>query len=138
MTSKHSHFESPLSKAKGHGASHSAVAHWWFQRVTAIALIVLLPWFFASLIISMLSADVSQAASWFALPLNALGMVALMIAMFWHAKLGLQVVIEDYVHTPFSKYALLLLNNFVTIGFMLCGIIAVLRLHFIDVTSFPT
>jgi succinate dehydrogenase / fumarate reductase membrane anchor subunit len=131
-------FHSALSVAKGHGASHSGVHHWWFQRVTAVALMVLLPWFVASLIVSMLSNDVSQAAAWFALPLNAIGMLALVIAMFWHAKLGLQVVIEDYVHTPAPKYVALLANNFICWGFALLGILAVLRLHFIDVTSYPT
>ncbi len=138
MTSKHSNFESPLARAKGHGASHSGVGHWWLQRVTAVALIVLLPWFVASLIASMLSPDVGLVASWFAPPMNALGMIALLIAMFWHAKLGFQVVIEDYVHAPFAKYFLLLANNFISIGCMLLGILTVLRLHMIDLTSFPT
>lgn len=138
MTSKHSHFESPLAKAKGHGASHSGVHHWWVQRVTAVALMLLLPWFVTSLILSMLSSDVSAVAGWFAMPYNALGMAALVVATFWHAKLGLQVVIEDYVHTPCAKYTLLLANSAVAWSFMLLGVIAVLRLHFIDVTSFPT
>jgi succinate dehydrogenase / fumarate reductase membrane anchor subunit len=138
MSQSNKKFHSPLGIAKGHGASHSGVGHWWIQRVTAVALMFLLPWFVASLIISMLSPDVSQAAAWFAMPLNALGMMVLLVAMFWHAKLGLQVVIEDYVHTNFWKYTLLLANSFVTFAFMVLGIISVLRLHFIDVTSFPT
>ena len=131
-------FQSPLSKAKGHGASHSGVGHWWFQRVTAVALVPLLVWFVVSLIASMLSPDVTQVAGWFASPVNALFTVALLLAMFWHAKLGLQVVIEDYIHTPFSKYFLLLLNNFVAFACGMAGALAVLRLHMIDVTSLPT
>ena len=136
MTKKHSNFESPLSRAKGHGASHSAVGHWWFQRVTAVALIALLPWFVISLLVSMLSSDVGQVADWFASPANSVGMVALLIATFWHAKLGFQVVVEDYVHTPFAKYALLLANNFVAFACAILGIIAVLRMHMVDLSSF--
>ena len=138
MSNDNNQFHTPLSKAKGHGASHSGVGHWWAQRVTAVALIVLLPWFVASLCLNMTSNDVSQAAGWFSIPFNALGMAALVIGSFWHAKLGLQVVIEDYVHTNFAKYTLLLLNSFICWGAGLLGVIAVLRLHFIDVTSFPT
>lgn len=131
-------FHTPLSRAKGHGVSHSGVHHWWVERVTSIALAVLTPWFVGSLILSMRSADVSQMAAWFAMPYNAIGMAALIIAMFWHAKLGLQVVVEDYVHTPFAKYMLLLANNALCWGFGLLGLMAVLRLHLIDITSYPT
>ena len=138
MTKKNSPFESPLARAKGHGASHSAVSHWWLQRVTALALMLLLPWFVVSLLVAMLSADVGQVANWFASPIHSLLMVALLIATFWHAKLGFQVVVEDYVHTPFAKYALLLLNNFIAFAFAAAGTLAVLRMHMIDLTSFPT
>lgn len=136
--SKPNKFESPLAKAKGHGASHSGVGHWWLQRVTAVALMALLPWFVLSLIHSMLSSDVTAVANWMASPVNALGTSLLLIAMFWHAKLGLQVVIEDYVHAPFSKYALLLANNFICFAGPAIGILAVVRMHMIDITSFPT
>src|SRR5690349_14434436 len=101
-------FHSPLSKAKGHGASHSGVGHWWLQRVTSLPLIILLPWFVVSIITAMLSSDVITVANWFASPINSLATIAMLIATFWHAKLGFQVVVEDYVHTPFAKYTLLL------------------------------
>ena len=136
MTAKHSNFESPLAKAKGHGASHAAVSHWWLQRVTAVALVPLLLWFVVSLLTAMLSNDVGDVANWFSSPLNSLLMVLLLIAMFWHAKLGFQVVVEDYVHTPFMKYALLLLNNFMAIAAITLGTLAVLRMHMIDLSSF--
>lgn len=135
MTKKHSQFESPLAKAKGHGASHSGVGHWWLQRVTAVALIALLPWFVISLITAMLSRDVGDVANWFASPFHSVGMIALLVATFWHAKLGLQVVIEDYVHAPFWKYTWLLLNNFIAYAAVITGILAVLRMHMIDLTS---
>jgi len=136
MSESKSKFVTPLARAKGHGASHSGVGHWWIQRVTAVPLLVLLPWFVISLITSMTSSDVAYVAGWFASPVNALGLSAMIIAMFWHAKLGLQVVIEDYVHTNFAKYSLLLLNNFICWGAGILGTLCVLRLHFIDITSF--
>ena len=135
---KPSHLTSPLSRAKGLGAAKHAVGHWWLQRVTAVALMLLLPWFVFSLLTAMLSSDVLIVSTWFSNPFNALGMVALLIGLFWHAKLGFQVVVEDYVHAPFAKYFLLLANNFVAIGFAILAIMAVLRLHFVDLTSFPT
>ncbi len=136
MTAKNSNFETPLAKAKGHGASHAAVGHWWLQRVTAVALIPLLLWFVVSLMTAMLSKDVGQVANWFASPVHSLLMVLLLVAMFWHAKLGFQVVVEDYVHTPFAKYFLLLANNFIAIAAIVLGTLAVLRMHMIDLSSF--
>lgn len=136
MSAVKTKFQTPLARAKGHGAAHSGVATWWAERVTSAALAILLPWFVASLVAAMLSSDVSQVAGWFALPVNAVGMLALVAIMFWHMKLGMQVIIEDYVHVNFWKYTLLFLNAAVCYGFMILGLICVLRLHFIDITSF--
>ncbi len=136
MSKKQAKFESPLARAKGHGTSGGAVSHWWLQRVTAIALMLLMPWFVVSLLASMLSSDVGRVADWVASPLNSLGMIALLIAIFYHAKLGFQVVIEDYVKPPFAKYCLLLANNFVAITAAILGIMAVLRMNMVDLNSF--
>lgn len=130
-------FHTPMAKAKGLGAAHSGVLHWWYQRVTAVALVFLLPWFVISLFCSMLSPEVAHVAAWFAKPYNALGMVVLVVMMCWHGKLGLQVVVEDYIHAPWCKYFLLLANQFIAFAAMVLGVIAVLRLHFIDIMSFP-
>jgi succinate dehydrogenase / fumarate reductase, membrane anchor subunit len=124
-----------LSKAKGLGAAHHGVGHWWLQRVSAVALVPLSLWFMYSLVTAMLAPDVAQVANWFAMPMNAIVMVLLLVATFWHAKLGMQVVIEDYVHRPFSKYALLLLNSFICFAFATVSIVAVLKLHFLDIAA---
>lgn len=130
-----SDLRSTLSRAKGLGAAHHGVSHWWWQRVTAVALVPLLVWFLYALVTLMLTPDVTRIAEWLASPLDALAMVLMLAALFVHAKLGMQVVIEDYVHTPALKYTLLLLVAFLCFAFASAGIIAVLRLHFLDITS---
>jgi len=124
-----------LARVKGLGAAHHGVSHWWLQRVTAIALIPMSLWFVASLITALLTPDVLKVAEWFASPINAGIMILMIIALFLHAKLGVQVVIEDYVHGHFSKYLLLLLNIFFCYSFAALSILAVLKLHFLDVAT---
>jgi succinate dehydrogenase / fumarate reductase membrane anchor subunit len=130
-----SDLRSKLGKAKGLGSAKHGVSHWWLQRVTAVALVPLSVWFVYSLMTVMLSDSAVKVAQWFASPVNAVTMILLLAALFWHAKLGLQVVIEDYVHRPFSKYALLLANVFISFTFAAVSILAVLRLHFLDIAA---
>jgi succinate dehydrogenase / fumarate reductase membrane anchor subunit len=129
MTKPHSAFETKISKARGHGAAHHGVSHWWLQRVSAVALIPLTVWFLYSLITVMLSPEVLIVQRWFASPVNALLLSLLLGAMFFHAKLGFQVVIEDYIKCPYTKYTLLLANVFVSIGFAAIGILSIVKLH---------
>lgn len=121
-----------LSRVKGLGAAHHGVQHWWLQRVTSVALIPLTLWFVASLVTAMMSPNVVKVAVWFASPLNAIAMVMLLIATFIHVRLGVQVVIEDYIKKPVSKYGLLLANNFFCFCAAALSILAVLKLHFLD------
>ena len=130
-----SEFRSKLGRVKGLGAAHHGVMHWWWQRVTAVALIPLSLWFVASLIKALLTPDVVEVAQWFALPWNALLMLLFIAAAFWHAKLGVQVVIEDYVKRPAAKYFLLLANQFLCAGLAALGVLAVLKLHFLDIIA---
>ena len=87
----------PLAQARGLGTAKDGVNHWWLQRVTAIALMLLSPWFvwFA---LHLIGADQLAARESIARPLNASLLVFFMLSLFWHARLGLQVVVEDYVH----------------------------------------
>lgn len=124
-----------LARVRGLGAAHHGVTHWWLQRVTAVALIPLTVWFVASLVTSLLSPNVVHVAEWFASPVHSVLMVLLLAAAFWHAKLGNQVVIEDYVHGHFAKYILLLVNSFLCFTFAAVSILAVLKLHFLDVAG---
>ncbi|TWI04505.1 succinate dehydrogenase / fumarate reductase membrane anchor subunit [Luteimonas cucumeris] len=88
----------PIARARGLGSAKSGTDHFWWQRVTAIALAVLVPWL-VYLLVSLVGADLDAARAMIARPWNAILLAVFMLALFWHAKLGLQVVIEDYVHT---------------------------------------
>jgi len=135
MDNKNTKFRSKLSIARGLGSAKSGVAHWWVQRVTAVAMIPLSIWFLSAIISVMLSSNVIVAATWFSSPLNALLLISLIGALFFHAKLGLQVVIEDYIKCPYTKYSALLANTFFCFGGGALCIIAVLKLHFLDIAA---
>src|SRR5690606_30923691 len=98
----------PLKRARGLGSGKSGTGHWWWQRVTAVALVLLTAWL-VGLLVSLVGADLAQARETIARPWNAVALAALVIAMFWHAKLGIQVVIEDYVHARGLEVALQML-----------------------------
>ena len=87
----------PLAIARGLGTAKDGVNHWWLQRLTAIALMLLTPWFMY-LMFDVIGAEQFDIRATIAQPLNAALLVAFLLALFWHARLGLQVVIEDYVH----------------------------------------
>src|SRR5690606_10891881 len=98
----------PLKRARGLGSGKSGTGHWWWQRVTAVALVRLAAGLVGRLG-SLGGADVAQARETIAGPWNAVAVAALVIAMFWDAKLGIQVVIEDYVHARGLEVALQML-----------------------------
>ena len=132
---KTSRLQTSLARARGLGSAKDGVHHWWLQRVTALALVPLSMWFMATLLRIAKSPDPFRVADWFSSPGNAVAMALLTVALFWHMKLGLQVVIEDYIKHPWMKYSLLLLNTFfcwIAAGMTL---LAVLRLHMFDLVG---
>lgn len=132
---KHSHLQSKLSVARGHGSAKSGVSHWWLQRVSAVALIPLSLWFVASLLKVAESSDPFALVDWLASPVQALLMVLLSFALFFHARLGFQVVVEDYIKCPCAKYFLLLANNFFAFAAAVVCTLAVLKLHMFHLVS---
>ena len=116
----------PLKRARGLGSAQSGVGHWWTQRVTAAALVFLGVWFVLT-VLGALHADYTTARSIIAKPWNALLLVAFVLAVCWHAVLGLQVVIEDYVHTRWKEVVLLVLVKFIAVLGTLATLMAVLR-----------
>jgi succinate dehydrogenase / fumarate reductase membrane anchor subunit len=117
----------PLKRARGLGSSQSGVGHWWTQRTTAAALIVLGIWFVA-VVLGLLHGDYATARAAVAKPWNAVLLIAFLVSMFWHAVLGLQVVVEDYVHTRWKEVSLLVLIKFIAVLCVLGGTLAVLRI----------
>lgn len=102
---------SPLARVIHLGSAKDGTQHFWLQRVTAVALIPLAIWFAASLV-SLAGAELSTLEAWLGRPLPALFMVLFLAVGFWHLKLGLQVIVEDYVHQEGPKLVLLLANAF--------------------------
>ncbi|MDE2316971.1 MAG: succinate dehydrogenase, hydrophobic membrane anchor protein [Xanthomonadaceae bacterium] len=117
----------PLKRARGFGSAQSGVGHWWTQRVSAAALVLLSLWFVFT-VLSLLHADYATAKAAVAKPWNSLLLILFVVTMFWHAVLGLQVVIEDYVHTRWKEVVLLVAIKFLAVLGALAGVLAVLRI----------
>jgi succinate dehydrogenase / fumarate reductase membrane anchor subunit len=117
----------PLARARGLGSAKSGTGHWWAQRLTAIALIPLVIWFAISVVV-MAGADHEAVVAWIGNPLTAVLLVLLIVAVFHHAHLGLQVVIEDYVHTRWMEIALLLIVKGAALLLGAIGILSVLKI----------
>jgi len=97
----------PISRVRGLGSAKGGTHHWWMQRLTAIALVPLSIWFVISMI-CLASADHAAVSAWMATPLTAVLMLLLVVATFYHMQLGLQVVIEDYIHGEGTKMVCLI------------------------------
>lgn len=119
---------SPLARAIGLGSAKDGVEHWWIQRLTAVALIPLTVWF-AALIIAHTGSGYDGFVGWLGTPLTTTFMTLLLIAMFYHTALGLQVVIEDYVHSA-AKIPLLAAMRLGCFALAVAGILANLRIAF--------
>ena len=119
---------SPLGRALGLGSARDGFDQWWRERVTALALVPLTVWLAVSLVVHM-NSDYARTITWLRTPLAATLIVRLLTALFWHMALGLQVVIEDYVHSGL-KLPLLIAMRFSCKALGVAGILAVLRICF--------
>ncbi|MEO8742712.1 MAG: succinate dehydrogenase, hydrophobic membrane anchor protein [Lysobacteraceae bacterium] len=117
----------PLARARGLGSAQDGVHHWWVQRVTAVALAILSPWF-VWLLVSLIGADQGVVRATVANPRYALPLLAFVIALFWHAKLGLQVMIEDYVETRWIEVSMLFAVTFACVIGALTCVFAIVRM----------
>jgi succinate dehydrogenase / fumarate reductase, membrane anchor subunit len=118
---------SPLGKVLGRGSAGEGVGHWWVQRVTAVALLPLTVWFAGSLLgLHLQSYD--EMRGWLGQPWVAVLTILLVLTLAWHSKLGVQVVIEDYVYGKVAKTSLVLLNIFVHVGAAVAATFAILLL----------
>jgi len=124
-----SDLRTPLARARGLGSAREGVHHWWAQRLTAIALIPLVVWFAISLVM-MSGADYGAVRTWIGSPMVMVLLILTIAVGLHHGQLGLQVVIEDYVHGDGSKLALIVAVRFIAVLFGLAAIVAVLRIGF--------
>lgn len=119
----------PLNRARGLGSAKDGLHHWWAQRLTALALIPLVVWFAISLV--MLSgADYAIARAWIGSPIVMVLLILTIVIGLHHGQLGMQVVIEDYVHSDGVKLALIIGIRFVAAFFGLAAAVAILRIGF--------
>ncbi|MGI9498593.1 MAG: succinate dehydrogenase, hydrophobic membrane anchor protein [Geminicoccaceae bacterium] len=119
----------PISHIKGLGSAKDGLGHWTMQRLTAIANLALIIWFLISAM-TLAGADYQETRAWLASPVSASLMLLLIASVFYHAKLGLQVVIEDYVHHGGLKIAALTVVTLVTLGLGVTCAVAVLKTSF--------
>jgi succinate dehydrogenase / fumarate reductase membrane anchor subunit len=119
-------FRSPLGRAIGLGSAKSGSQHWLVQRITAIASAPLSLWFVASMI-AHAESDYPTFIAWLRTPFVSSGMILLLVALFHHTALGLQVVIEDYVHSG-ARFAAVIAVQLCCYGLAVAGIIATLRI----------
>ena len=118
----------PLSRAKGLGSAKDGTQHFWHQRLTALLLIPLVLWLGFSL--AALPVDHATLVAWIQQPVATILLILIVIAAFYHAKLGLQVIIEDYVSSHGRRTLLLLLSSLICLLFGLIGVISVLKIAF--------
>ena len=122
MTNKS--MRSDLGRVRGLGSAKEGVNHWWMQRLTAIALIPLTLWFVIS-IANLSGSSYSATIAWLSSPLVAIFMILLVAATLYHALLGVQVVIEDYIHNEGWKFFLLISLKLI---FLVLGVAAIFSL----------
>jgi succinate dehydrogenase / fumarate reductase membrane anchor subunit len=118
---------SQLGRVRGLGSAKSGLAHWWAQRLTAIALVPLSLWFIVS-VLHLLGAPHDAVVDWISGPWTIVLMIALVVATFHHAQLGLQVVIEDYIHNDAARLASLIAVKGAAILLGMACVVSVLKL----------
>lgn len=117
----------PLGRVRGLGSARSGTSHWWLQRVTAAGNLFLVPWFIISLA-RLPGLDYAAVVLWLRQPVAAVPMLLLITSVFWHFRLGMQVLIEDYLHEEGSKLLALLALNFYALAGAAVGVFCVLKI----------
>ena len=116
----------PMRRVLGAGSAKGGVHHWWMQRLTAVALVPLAVWFAVSLL-ALPSLAHATVAAWMGQSPTALLLILLVLVASWHSRLGLQVVVEDYVPGPGARTVTLVIVNFVHVLLAAAGVLAVLK-----------
>lgn len=123
-----------IGRVRGLGSAKSGTHHWINQRITAVGNLLLVLWLIFSLL-QLQSLDYLAVTAWLAKSWVAVPMILMLVSIFYHLRLGLQVVVEDYVHEEGTKFATLLLLNFYAIGGAALGIFAIAKIAFTGAAS---
>ena len=121
--------ETPIARVRGLGSARSGAHHWWLERLTSVSTLLLFVWFAVSLL-RLPSLDHAAVTEGLSAPLAAVPMLLLVVSTFWHLKLGLQVVIEDYVHEEGMRFFSIILLNFFTLALGALAFFSVLKIAF--------
>ncbi|MEM6615697.1 MAG: succinate dehydrogenase, hydrophobic membrane anchor protein [Pseudomonadota bacterium] len=121
--------KTPLNRVRGLGSAKEGTDHFWVQRLTAVANIPLVI-FFAFSIVSLSGAPYADVTAYFGNPIVTVLMLLVVLSVVWHMRLGMQVVIEDYVHSELTKFALMMGNTFFCIFVGLASAVALLKISF--------
>lgn len=119
--------QSDLGKVRGLGSAKEGTHHWWWQRVTALAMIPLSIWFVFGLL-CILDSTYAEATAWVAKPHVTVLLIAFVSALFYHLKLGMQVVIEDYLHEEWVKITAVIGLKFACVLGAVAAIVAILKI----------
>ena len=122
-------YRTPIARARGLGSAKDGTHHWWMQRITAIALVPLTVWLVGSLV-AIGTADFEQTVHWIRSPAVSIALLLSVAALFHHAQLGLQIVIEDYVHAEWKKIAALIAIKLLAIAIAATAAFSVLKIAF--------
>ena len=124
-----SDMRTPIKKVRGLGSAHEGTDHFWRQRLTAVANVPL-PLFFVGLLVALNGAGFAKVRATLSNPFVALVLILMLLSALYHMRLGMQVIIEDYVHNEGTKVVLIMLNTFFTIAVGVASIFALLKLAF--------
>lgn len=116
-----------IGRVRGLGSARHGTHHWLLQRFTAISNLVLTSWLAISLLL-LPHFDYATVHQWVARPLSATALGLLIVSTFWHARLGMQIMIEDYVHDHGNKFAAIAALNFAAFAGVAFGVVAVIRI----------
>ena len=129
MSGNHTDMRTPMAKVRGLGSAREGTGHFWQQRVTGIALVPL-TLFFVGFLVCMNGADYASVRSALGHPVTTLVFAVMLVSGLIHMRLGMQVIIEDYVHGEGAKLSLLILNTFFTIAVGVVSVFALAKLSF--------
>jgi len=119
----------PLSQVKGHGSAKEGTSHFWIQRLTAIAMVPLVLWLTFS-VASLPGMSQAEIRTWLSSPFTAVMMITLLLTGFYHAKLGLQMVIEDYIGNHGVRMAVVIASTMLCVFLAILGVFSVMRIAF--------